>query len=311
MRLMADEARAMAREARQQSSEHFQVILDHIKDVVLTVDEDGSIRTFNPTGERVFGYGAAEVIGRRIDLLIPQIAQNETIPEALRRLAAYSGDTLTDLAARESWGVRKDGKMFPAEIAISHARLSRCEMFVVCLREVTERHEAERVAAAEHDVFEKLTANAPLSSLTDQSFLDFTLQNVGGTQIAPALCFEITGTAAVTNLTAAIHYMLELQARGCRFALDDFGSGISSFLYLKTLPFDFLKIGGQFISQIASDPVDRSMVEAICKVGKALGIATVAESVEAQVLRELEHSGVDFVQGYYTTRPRPLVELGS
>ena len=61
MRLMADEARVMAREARQQSSEHLQVILDHIKDVVLTVDEDGSIRTFNPTGERVFGYGEAEI----------------------------------------------------------------------------------------------------------------------------------------------------------------------------------------------------------------------------------------------------------
>jgi len=106
--------------------------------------------------------------------------------------------------------------------------------------------------------------------------------------------------------------MRELQARGCRFALDDFGSGISSFLYLKTLPVDFLKIDGRFIRHIASDPVDRSMVEAICKVGKALGIATVAESVEtAEVLAELERIGVDFVQGYHMARPRPLAELGS
>jgi len=167
MQLMADEARALAREAHQQSSEHLQVILDHIKDAVLTVDEDGNIRTFNPTGERVFGYAAAEVIGRRIDLLVPQIAENETIAQALWRLAENSGDTLTDLAARESWGVRKDGKMFPAEIAISHAPLSCREMFVVCLREVTERHEAERVAAAEHAVFEKLTANAPLATVLE------------------------------------------------------------------------------------------------------------------------------------------------
>jgi diguanylate cyclase (GGDEF)-like protein/PAS domain S-box-containing protein len=167
MRLMADEARAMAREARQQSSEHLQVILDHIKDVVLTVDENGSIRTFNPTGQRVFGYDESEVVGRRIDLLIPQIAEHETIAEALHRLAAESGDTLTDLAARESWGLRKDGKMFPAEIAISHAPLSHREMFVVCLREVTERHEAERLAAAERDVFEKLTANAPLPAVLE------------------------------------------------------------------------------------------------------------------------------------------------
>jgi Amt family ammonium transporter len=148
--------------------------------------------------------------------------------------------------------------------------------------------------------------------LNEQSFLDFTLQNLGDAKIAAALCFEITETAAVTNLTDAIHFMRELQARGCRFALDDFGSGISSFLYLKTLPVDFLKIDGQFISHIASDPVDRSMVEAICKVGKALGIATVAESVEtAEVLAELERIGVDFVQGYYLARPRPLTELDS
>ena len=167
MRLMADEARTMAREARQQSSEHLQVILDHIKDVVLTVDEDGTIRTFNPTGERGFGFGEAEGIGRRIDLLIPKIAEEQTIPAALQHLAATSGDTLTDLAARESWGLRKNGKLFPAEIAISHASLSRRQMFVVCLREVTERHDAERVAAAERDVFEKLTANAPLPTVLE------------------------------------------------------------------------------------------------------------------------------------------------
>src|SRR5215472_18855077 len=73
MRLMADEARALAHEAREQSSEHLQVILDHIKDVVLALDEDGVIRTFNPTGERVFGYVQAEVVGQRIDLLVPKI----------------------------------------------------------------------------------------------------------------------------------------------------------------------------------------------------------------------------------------------
>src|SRR5262252_8995376 len=109
MRLMADEARALALEAREQSSEHLQVILDHIKDVVLTVDEEGVIRTFNPTGERVFGCIEAEVVGQRIDLLIPKIATHESITQALQRLAASSGDTHLDLASRESWGQRKDG----------------------------------------------------------------------------------------------------------------------------------------------------------------------------------------------------------
>src|SRR6185437_7378055 len=104
MRLMADEARALAHEAREQSSEHLQVILDHIKDAVLTVDEEGVIQTFNPTGERVFGYIEAEVIGQRIDLLIPRIATHESIAQALQRLAASSGDTHLDLASRESVG---------------------------------------------------------------------------------------------------------------------------------------------------------------------------------------------------------------
>ncbi|HLJ38598.1 MAG TPA: PAS domain S-box protein, partial [Steroidobacteraceae bacterium] len=91
MRLMADEARALAHEAREQSSERLQIILDHIKDVVLALDADGVIRTFNPTGERVFGYDEAEVVGQRIDLLLPKLANGEGVPEALQRLAASTG----------------------------------------------------------------------------------------------------------------------------------------------------------------------------------------------------------------------------
>src|ERR1700752_2425850 len=104
MRLMADEARALAHEAREQSSEHLQVILDHIKDVVLTVDEDGVIQTFNPTGERVFGFAEAEVVGQRIEVLLPKLAEDgETVPQALQRYAAALGDTALDLGARELW----------------------------------------------------------------------------------------------------------------------------------------------------------------------------------------------------------------
>ncbi len=117
-----------------------------------------------------------------------------------------------------------------------------------------------------------LAVNLSGTSLNEQSFAEFVLQNVGEPQIATALCFEITETAAVTSLSNAIYFMRELKGRGCKFALDDFGSGLSSFMYLKTLPVDYLKIDGQFISHIASDAVDRSMVEAISKVGRALGI---------------------------------------
>jgi diguanylate cyclase (GGDEF)-like protein/PAS domain S-box-containing protein len=155
-----------------------------------------------------------------------------------------------------------------------------------------------------------LAVNLSGTSLNEQSFAEFILHTVGEPEIASALCFEITETAAVTSLSNATFFMRELKARGCKFALDDFGTGLSSFMYLKTLPVDYLKIDGQFISQIATDAVDRSMVEAISKVGRALGIATVAEWVESEaVLDELKRIGVDYAQGYHLARPMPLSQL--
>jgi PAS domain S-box-containing protein len=162
MRLMADEARALALEAREQSSEHLQVILDHIKDVVLSLDEEGVISTFNPTGERVFGYAEAEVVGQRIDLLIPKLAEEgETVPQALQRFAAASGDTALDLSARELWARRKGGHAFPAEIAVSKAPLSRREMFVLCLRDITERRESEQAMRESAARYRLLVDHAP------------------------------------------------------------------------------------------------------------------------------------------------------
>jgi EAL domain-containing protein (putative c-di-GMP-specific phosphodiesterase class I) len=104
--------------------------------------------------------------------------------------------------------------------------------------------------------------------------------------------------------------MRELKTRGCHFALDDFGSGLSSFMYLKTLPVDYLKIDGQFIENVTRDPVDRSMVEAISQVGKAMGIHTIAERVESiEVLQELGRLGIGFAQGFYIAEPRPTLEF--
>ncbi|HEX5207490.1 MAG TPA: EAL domain-containing protein [Steroidobacteraceae bacterium] len=155
-----------------------------------------------------------------------------------------------------------------------------------------------------------LAVNLSGTSLNEQSFIDFVLQQVGDATLAQALCFEITETAAVTNLSNATFVMRELKARGCKFSLDDFGTGLSSFMYLKTLPVDYLKIDGQFISHVADDAVDRSMVEAICKVGKALGIETVAECVDSQaVLDELRRIGIDYAQGYFLAKPEPIERL--
>lgn len=161
MRLMADEARALALEARAQSTEHLQVILDHIKDVVLTVDEQGVISSFNPTGERVFGYSRAEVLGQPIELLIPQLAAAASVAEVLQQLAVSCDDPARDLATRELWALRKGGASFPAELAVSRAPLSLREMFVLCLRDVTERRESEQAMRESAARYRLLVDHAP------------------------------------------------------------------------------------------------------------------------------------------------------
>lgn len=149
-----------------------------------------------------------------------------------------------------------------------------------------------------------LAVNLSGTSINDEDFLDYLLSRVGDERVARALCFEITETAAVASLSKATYFMRELKARGCRFALDDFGSGVSSFMYLKTLPVDFLKIDGQFASNVAHDVVDRSMVEAIAKIGGAMRVATIAEKVESgEVLAVLKQIGVDYIQGFHLAEP--------
>ena len=151
-----------------------------------------------------------------------------------------------------------------------------------------------------------IAVNLSGTSLNDERFLEYLIAELGARELAPgAMCFEITETAAIANLGNVVYFMRELKALGCYFALDDFGSGLSSFMYLKTLPVDFLKIDGQFIENVTRDPVDRSMVEAISQVGRAMGIHTIAERVESvEVLRELGRLGIGFAQGFHIAEPR-------
>lgn len=145
-------------------------------------------------------------------------------------------------------------------------------------------------------------------SLGDDQFLDFVVDLFVTSRVpASKICFEITETAAIANLELASRFIETLKALGSRFALDDFGSGLSSFAYLKTLPVDYLKIDGMFIRDINEDPIHRAMVQSINEVGHLMGMETVAEFVEndaiIDVLREL---GVDYAQGYGICPPRPL-----
>jgi EAL domain-containing protein (putative c-di-GMP-specific phosphodiesterase class I) len=156
-----------------------------------------------------------------------------------------------------------------------------------------------------------VAVNLSGTSLNDERFLEFLIAELNAGQLAAgAMCFEITETAAIENLSNVVYFMRELKTRGCHFALDDFGSGLSSFMYLKTLPVDYLKIDGQFVENVTRDPVDRSMVSAISQIGNAMGIQTIAERVESpEVLAELGRLGIGFAQGFYIAKPRSTREF--
>ena len=147
------------------------------------------------------------------------------------------------------------------------------------------------------------------ASINDASFADF-MRDLFARHPLPRglLCFEITETTAIASLQQAAALIRELKSLGCRFALDDFGVGMSSFAYLKTLPVDYLKIDGVFIRGMANDPMDQAIVENINRTAHQLGLKTVAEFVEdGAILERLRAIGVDYAQGYYIAKPVALV----
>lgn len=128
---------------------------------------------------------------------------------------------------------------------------------------------------------------------------------------AQYICFEITETAAIADPSNAAAFIEELKSLGCQFALDDFGSGLSSFGYLKQLPVNYLKIDGIFIQDLPNNPIDQAMVASINNIGHLMGLKTIAECVEdAETLAILARIGVDYAQGFYLSRPEPLESIG-
>ncbi|MFX4303329.1 EAL domain-containing protein [Alicyclobacillus tolerans] len=153
--------------------------------------------------------------------------------------------------------------------------------------------------------------NLSAQSISDEEFLQFVSLQLEESGIrAERICFELTETAAVQNLLQAEQFVKKIRALGCRFALDDFGSGFASFAHLKALQVDFVKIDGSYVREIFNSEIDRAVVESICKMARLMGKSIVAEAVETELLlAETERMGIDYLQGYAIHRPEdwPMV----
>ena len=173
---------------------------------------------------------------------------------------------------------------------------------LAALRSANHRGEAEAL---------RVSINLSGQSLSDPQFLNFLVGALSDSGLPPQwFCFEITETAAVANIVQAQRFIQVLRGMGCTFALDDFGSGLSSFAYLKRLPVDYLKIDGSFVRNIVHDETDYAMVKSIQQIGNVMAIRTVAEFVENMAIAErLQELGVDYLQGYALGKPRPLGEF--
>ena len=161
------------------------------------------------------------------------------------------------------------------------------------------------------DTVARCSINISGVSLSNEYFLKSYVEKIGQSHIpAEKLCFEITETAAISNLTHARTFINQMRQMGCSFALDDFGSGLSSFAYLKNLPVDLIKIDGAFIQDLTVDLFDYEMVSAINRLGHAMEKKTIAEFVENnQILHMLDEIGVEYAQGYGISKPKPLEEF--
>ncbi len=172
---------------------------------------------------------------------------------------------------------------------------------------------AERLGTGDAPGTGSYAINVSGASIGDDQFLDFVRENFARFHIPHSMiCFEITETTAVTSLSRAAQFIGALREPGCRFALDDFGVGVSSFAYLKRLPVDFLKIDGSFVRNMLQDPVDSAMVEAIHRIGRVMGKQTIAESVETPAtLDAVRRAGIDYAQGFAIAEPALFAPPGT
>lgn len=160
---------------------------------------------------------------------------------------------------------------------------------------------------------EMFSINLSGLSVNDEGFLKFIIEQIETSKVpVEKICFEVTETAGVGNLTDASEFIRQVKKTGCQFSLDDFGTGMSSYAYLKNLPVDFLKIDGAFVKDMVNSKSDYAVVKSICEIGHFMGLEVIAEYVENdEILALLREIGVDFAQGFGIEKPHPLDELSS
>ncbi len=167
---------------------------------------------------------------------------------------------------------------------------------------------ASRINSSELVQLSSCAINLSGATVSDDDFIDYVHRQFDLYQVPPGMiCFEITETSAIANLPSAKRFIQALKKLGCRFSLDDFGTGMSSFSYLKHLPVDYIKIDGSFVTEMLNSKVDRAMVETIAHIARVMGKRTVAEFVESnEILQALREIGVDYAQGYAIGKPAPF-----
>ena len=172
-------------------------------------------------------------------------------------------------------------------------------------------HSLEAIAQGQSESSTLFCINISGHSLGDDRFLEFVLHELSYRGVDPKnIYFEITETATVANFDKARRFISVLRGRGCGFVLDDFGTGLSSFAYLRNFPVDFIKIDGQFVQGLTKDPTQRALVESINHVGHVMQIKTIAEAVESpEILEAVREMHVDYAQGFGIARPAPLDDL--
>jgi diguanylate cyclase (GGDEF)-like protein/PAS domain S-box-containing protein len=263
------------------------------------------IHTYHPDDtELAIRHGEMQWVGR-----ISEALDNDRFCLYAQAIVALNNDSHRhyEILVRmldEERGIIPPGAFLPA--AERYNLIERLDAWVVANTcAFLEKH------AAFTENIDFVSINLSGRSLTNEKFLASIIRIFEETGISPRkVCFEITETAAVSNMDSAIKFVKSLRAIGCQFALDDFGSGISSFGYLKSLPVDYLKIDGMFVKDIADDRIDYAMVKSINEIGQVMGMKTIAEFVENDEIKlKLKTLGVNYAQGYGIGKPQPLENL--